>query len=354
MKKKYLLPLSILIVLIIARLLLPHFVTRYVNKVLADIEGYQGQVSDIDISLITGAYVINDLEVYKKEGQEKVPFVAVKAIDLSVEWRALFHGSIVGELIFDSLKLNFVGNKSETDSAYANQNGSEVDWTKPIKDLMPLKINRLEVVDGSISYYDFSSSPKVGISIENFDLLATNLSNVINKEDSLPARITASATSIGNGNLQLDMGINLLKVVPDFDIDLRFEDVEMTSLNEFFQAYAGVDVEKGVFNMYLEMMAKDGLLEGYLKPIIENLDVVEWDKDKDKPLNLLWQLAVGALMEIFENQKENQVATRVPIKGQFSDIETSVFPVIWNVFKNAFVEAFSKNTDDVIDFTVSK
>ena len=36
-----------------------------------------------------------------------VPFIDVKQIDLSVHWKALFSGAIVGETIFDSPTVNF-------------------------------------------------------------------------------------------------------------------------------------------------------------------------------------------------------------------------------------------------------
>jgi hypothetical protein len=51
---------------------------------------------------------------------------------------------------------------------------------------------------------------------------------------------------------------------------------------------------------------------------------------------------------VFENQKKNQFATRVPVEGEISQIETSVWPALWGVFSNAFVEAFERNTDGTI------
>ena len=39
---------TILLLLVVGRLMLPYFVTRYVNKVLANIDGYEGSISDVD------------------------------------------------------------------------------------------------------------------------------------------------------------------------------------------------------------------------------------------------------------------------------------------------------------------
>ena len=355
-EKKWIILGSILLIVIIARLLLPYFVTRYVNKVLAEIEGYEGSISDVDIALIRGAYVIHDLKIFKVNGHEKVPFVDVPTTDLSVEWSALFNGAIVGEIIFEQPKLNFIGGDGPEKKEAGNdtQTGEDVDWTEPIKKLMPLQINRMEIDRGSISYYDFTTKPKVSVTLDSLQLLATNLNNANRQKERLPSAVTATATSIGGGKLDLKMGINVLKEIPDLDMNLKFEGVNMPALNDFFVAYSKVDIEKGIFNLYSELAVNDSEITGYVKPIAENVKIVNWEKDQKNPLNLAWQAIVGLLAEFFENQKENQFATKVPLEGNLKDVKSGVWPTIWNVFRNGFIKAFEKNTDNTIQFTDSK
>lgn len=133
-------------------------------------------------------------------------------------------------------------------------------------------------------------------------------------------------------------------------MDMKFEGIDMPSLNDFFLAYAGIDIERGTFNIYSEMTVNDGALEGYVKPVAQNVQVLSWKKDKSNPLNLIWQAIVGLFAEIFENQSEDQFATKIPLDGNLKDIKTSTWPAIWNIFRNAFVKAFEKNTDDTIKF----
>jgi hypothetical protein len=355
-KKTWIILGSILLILIIARLMLPYFVTRYVNKVLGEIEGYQGSISDVDIALIRGAYVIYDLKIFKIDGHKKVPFVDIPATDLSVEWSALFKGSIVGEIIFDKPKLNFIGGDGPEKKEGGNdtQTGEDVDWTVPIKKLLPLQINRLEIDHGTIAYYDFSANPKVSVTLDSLQLLATNLNNANRQKERLPSTVNATATSIGGGKFDLTMAINILKQVPDLDMNLKFQGINMPALNDFFLAYSKIDVEKGTFNLFSELVVKDSEISGYVKPVAENVKIVNWEKDKKNPLNLAWQAIVGLLAEFFENQKENQFATKVPLQGNLKDIQSGVWPTIWNVFRNGFVKAFEKNTDNSIQFNNTK
>ena len=351
-RKGWIIAGSIILLLIVGRLMLPYFVTRYVNKVLAEIEGYEGSIQDVDISLIRGAYSIHQLKIFKVNGNEKVPFLAIRTIDLSVEWSALFKGSVVGEVIFDQPQLNFIGGDGDETKKPGNdtQTGEDVDWTKPLKELMPLQINRLEIADGSVFFYDFTTQPKVDIHLDSLNMVATNLNNAEKQRERLPSHVFATARSIGGGKLTINMDINVLKEIPDMDLNLKFEGINMPALNDFFIAYSKVDIERGQFNLYSEMVINNSEITGYVKPIAQDIKVVDWEKDKEKPLNLIWQSIVGVVAEFFENQKEDQFATKVPLQGNLENVESGVWPSIWNIFRNAFVQAFERNTDDTIKF----
>jgi hypothetical protein len=345
--------LVIVVLLVGFRLTLPYFVTRYVNKVLSELEGYRGQIYDVDIHLIRGAYQIDSLKVFKIDGNNEIPFIDIPLMDLSVEWNSLFKGKVVGEIKFDDPKLNFIIGKKTEGEGSGEQTGEDVDWTKPIKKLMPLQINKLTIKEGSVVFYDFTTKPKVDLSLNNVYLIAENLNNAKEQNDLLPSKVFMRATSIGGGNLEMHMRINVLKEMPDLDMDVKFENVDMTALNDFFEAYARIDVEKGDFNLYSELAVKEGNINGYVKPLFNNLKVVDWKSDKDKPARLVWESIAGVLVELFENQPENQFATRVPLRGNISNVDAPFWPTLWNIFRNAFVEAFAKNTDDTITISTA-
>jgi len=349
-KKGHIVIGSILLLLLIGRVMLPYFVTRHVNKVLANIPGYSGSISGVDIWLVRGAYIIRDLRIFKAEGNEKVPFIDIPSTDLSVEWRALIHGSVVGEVIFENPALNFIGGNKDSEGKENNQAGEDVDWTVPLKKLIPLQINRLEVINGSVFFFDFTTKPKVDLNLKQLNLLATNLNNAERQTGTLPSKVNLTATSIGDGQLSIDMNINVLKEIPDLDMDLKFEKVNMSALNDFFLAYSKVDIEKGTFFLYSEMTIENGVINGYLKPLAQNVTVVNWKEDNQNMFNLVWQSIVGFFVEIFENQKKDQFATKVPLTGNLNNIKTKTWPTIWSIFTNAFVKAFEMKTDNTIKF----
>ncbi len=348
-RKRYIIPLAILALLIVGRLLLPYFVTRYVNKVLADIPGYWGKIDDVDIHLYRGAYKIQGLELYKVEGNQRVPFLDFPDTDLSIYWKAILKGEVAGQIVFNQPKVNFIGGKDSSDV----QSGEDVDWTAPLKKLMPLQIDRLTIKNGEITFNDFTSRPKVDLNMKNVDMLATNLSNAEHKAATLPSDVRLTAQSIGNGNLDIKMAINVLKPMPDFDLNLKFEKVDIPALNDFFEAYANVDLEKGNFDMYSELALRNGVITGYVKPIAKHLKFIDW-KDKEETQNvphLLWEGLVGLVADIFKNHRKDQLATSIPISGTIKKTRIDTWTAVLGVLRNAFVKAVPTDTDGTVTFT---
>ena len=179
--------------------------------------------------------------------------------------------------------------------------------------------------------------------------MATNLGNVKDEAVKLPSTLKATGTSLGGGLLDIDAKLNVLKKIPDIDLDLQFENVDVVALNDFIRAYAKVDAEKGIFSLYSELAIDNGEITGYVKPIIEDLQIIDWSKEEESFIKKAWETIVGGIVEIFKNQPEDQLATKVPLAGNVNNLEAGVWPTVWNIFKNAFIEALSKQVEGSVE-----
>jgi hypothetical protein len=335
-------------ILIIIRLIMPYAVLHYVNKVLAKSKEYPGHVEDINLALIRGAYVIREIRIDKADTvtrkRDSIPFFTSPRIDLSVEWKALFKGKIVGEIIVDEPKVNFV----KTAPKDGNAKNDTADFKDVIKDLMPLTINRFEIKDGRIHYIDPASKPRVDVAISDIQVVATNLSNANDSNKVLPASLKASAKAYG-GSADVNVRFDALQKQPTFDMNAKLDGVNMVELNEFFQAYGNFDVKKGTFGLYTEFAAKEGKFNGYVKPLLKDLDIVQFNEREGNFGQILWESVVGTVAEIFQNQREEQVATKVPINGRFDNPAINLWNAISYVLRNAFVYALQPSIDQTID-----
>lgn len=351
MKKSYKILIGVVVVLIILRLILPYVVLHFANDRLTKVKGYYGHIEDIDIALIRGAYTINDIYLNKRDSvtNEQTDFFKAKAIDLSVEWAALLHGGIKGELVFDFPVLIFTKDKTEI----GNVKDDTTDFRKLLKDFMPLQINRFQVNNGEIHYVDYTAKPKVDIAMKNANVLALNLSNVTDETKELPSTVTANA-QLYEGSLDFSMKLDALAEQPTFDLNAGIKNTNLVLLNDFLKAYGNFDVNKGSFGLYTEMSAIDGKFKGYVKPIIKDLDVVGAEDKDDSFFHKLWESLVGGVGVIFKNQRKDQVATKVTIEGNFKDPKIGTWNAVWEVLRNAFVQALIPSIDHEININSVK
>lgn len=335
-----------LVVLIGIRIALPYVVKYYANKSLANMEGYTGHVEDIDMHLWRGAYEIQELEINKRAGKVPVPFFSCTSIDITLDWEAIFDGAIVGDITIMRPQINFVAGPSEKQE----QTGEEGDWRQVVDELIPITINKFSVLDGEIHYRDFNSDPKVDIFMDSLYVTAANLTNSKNYTQSLVARVDARGYAMEEAPFTFHLDIDPYADKPTFNMDFELGKLDLTKLNEFTEAYANIDLENGTMELYGEVKSVNGAFEGYIKPLFDSIEVVNFEKDKENILKLAWEAIVGTVTEIFENQPKDRVATRIPLSGNIDDPSVDIWSTIGNIIVNAFIQVFVPGIEQSVKF----
>ncbi|GAB3757210.1 DUF748 domain-containing protein [Spirosoma pomorum] len=338
--------IAFVVLLVVARLLLPYFVLRYINKQLADMGDYTGHIEDVDIQLIRGAYQIDDLRIRKVNGKIKEPFLYVPKTDLSIEWESLFKGKLVSEVEAYEPELNFAFSDDEATS----QTGAEVDWTSYLKELLPIDINRFAVINGTVNLTSLITQPRADVSLKNFQGEIKNIRNVEDKTNKLPSPVVATGNVPGYGGaLNFSANMNLFKVFPDFDYNMEFTELQLTKLNPLAREYANLDFERGTMSVYSEMAMLDGKLNGYLKPLTKGMKIFKLNEHRGRSVGQFFtELLAQGGTAILKNQRHDQVATRIPLNGTIDDIETATWPTIFGVLRNAYIKAFRGEFDNSI------
>lgn len=347
-RKAVVIVLSVVVLLVAVRVALPYVILKWANNTLSEMQGYDGHIEDIDLALLRGAYKIDSIYINQLDSVsgKETPFLAASSIDLSVEWRSLFKGSLVGEVIVDRALVRFTKEKVEPKEVAKDT----TDFRKVLEEFMPLEINRLEFRDSRLQYIDNTSKPPVNISMTDVDVLALNLRNSYDSAAVLPATIDAEAT-VYDGRLDVAMKLNPLAEVPTFDMNASWKNTNLVKLNEFFQAYADLDVNSGTFGLYAEVAAKEGNFAGYVKPLLEDVDILGKEDKKDNILRKVWEGITGTVSEVFENQSEETFATKIPFEGKIENPKANIFFAIVQVLENAFINALQPSIDQQINLT---
>jgi hypothetical protein len=347
MKRRYGLSLyavlAILLLLVVAHLTLPWLIRDYLNGKLAEMGEYRGRVADVDLAWWRGAYRINGLSIVKVGGKVPVPFVDAPSIDLAVSGHALWHDrAVVARVIFEAPELNFVDGGADKDES---QTGSGTDWRDQLEKLLPITLNEVRVVNGRISFRNFRSRPKVDIETTKVNASVYGLTNVADSSGERVARLEGKALVLGNAPLEVEATFDPFKDFEDFELRLRAREIDLPKLNDFARAYGRFDFKAGKGDLVIEARAKEGQLSGYIKPLLRNVDVFDWQQDVENNekgfLRSLWEALVGGGETVLKNQQRDQFATRVELRGNVHREDVSAFQAFLAILRNAFIEAFT-------------
>lgn len=335
----------IAVVLIVVRLALPSMVLNYLNGRLAKMGNYSGHIDDIDIHLWRGAYTIDRMTVTKTDGKLPVPLFDTARAEISLSYTALVKGRLRGKIDFFDPVVNFVDGEGEGDT----QTGKGVDWRTPLKALVPTRLEEVNVINGTVTFHNFVSSPKVDLKMTEVNGTATNLTNVQREGGSRVAHMHATAKILGDAPLETTAEFDPLERLGDFHYELRVRDIKLVKANDLARAYSGLDFAAGEGDFVMELQAKDRKLNGYAKPLFHGLQIFSWKQDVEEdhkgPVKLAYEALAEGVTKVFKNQSKDQFATRVPISGTIGDKNMSAGDAIVGILRNAFVEAYKPNLE---------
>lgn len=337
------------------RAILPWFLRDYVNRTLDRNILYEGRIGDVEIHLWRGAYSIHNIQISKRTGNVPVPFFATKQLDLAVQWNALLHGRIVGQLMMDSPQLNFVDDPNEDQS----QTGGGGPWLEMIRDLFPFKINSALIHNGSVHFQTYQSQKPVDVYLSHLEGSIDDLGNVRDQTNPLVTTVQASALAMDQAKLELKMKLDPFSYRPTFHLVVRLLGLDVTKLNDLALTYGKFDFKRGWFDLVIEADDREGQLTGYVKPLFRDLKVFSLVQDikEDNVLQFFWQALVGGTTTILKNFHRDQFGTLIPFRADTANTTTlDILTTIGNILRNAFVRAYlpqlepSRSAEDVLQF----
>ncbi|MBV4541249.1 DUF748 domain-containing protein [Pseudomonas vlassakiae] len=346
MKARYRWPLiglaSLVVLLVALHVALPYLVRDYLNDKLADMGEYRGQVTDVDLAWWRGAYQINGLKIVKTSGKVPVPFLEAPLIDLSVSWHSLIYDkAVVAKVAFARPVLNFVDGGSKQ----ASQTGQGTDWRQQLDKLLPITLNEVHVENGTLTFRNFNSTPRVDLKATQLNADIRNLTNVRDEKGRRDASFDGTALIAGDAKVESRATFDPFSDFDDFEFRLRATGIELRRLNDFASAYGKFDFNAGHGDVVIEAQAENGRLNGYIKPLLRDVDVFDWQQDveeKDKGFfRSVWEAVVGATETVLKNQPKNQFATRVELSGSVHQQNISGFEAFLQILRNGFIEAFN-------------
>jgi len=317
----------------------PYLVRDYINRSLSGLPDYTGRVEWVRVHPLTASLDIYDLHIDKKTGDVPVPFFYSPRWNISLQWSEIFHGAERASVTIFNPRINAVAGPSSDQSQFSISGV----WIDAIKNLIPLRVNQLRVLDGDVHFLDFHADPKVDLELNHLDLDAENMSNSEGLKVPLPARIKLTGNPLLTGSFEMDLSVNLDEKYATFSQTFRVEHVPAVGANSALQKYLKVRVKSGEIGLYSEVTGDKGIYHGYVKPFFYNLQFEPKPSDSGN-LGAVWSGVLNTVKGLFENDKKT-IATETPISGRVDQPKVDVISAIAGVLWNAYIASLRPGFD---------
>ena len=337
--------LGLVVILVVIRIFIPYGVKRGLNYYLGNkIEAYEGHIADFDLSLWRGAYQIEGLRLWKKGTNPDVPLVFAQEIDLSLAWRALLKGELLGDLKTHQLNLKFI----DSASAKKKQIGTEEKgWNEVLQKLIPINIESAKCTDCQVHFVNRDFKAPIDVVADQLELSAFNLRNIDSKKETLPSSLRLTGRLQGDSNFRFTGKFNALADPMAFSLDADMKEFTLEKLNPFMLVYGPFTFARGKLSLYAETATKDGKIKGYVKPFLDDVKMVKNEEQFISLKHGVFEFVLGATNLIFRST-DKEVATKIEFEGPLKSPDVNIWGAIKTAFKNGFGQPLDKGVEHSI------
>ena len=314
----------------------PYILRDYLNKRGNSLPDYHLNINWVEIHPLTCSLDLIDLTLTKKNNAIPVPFYKGPDVHIALQWSRVIHFNFLSTIIVPDPVVNFV----QGPTAATSQTILEPAWVTAVKQLVPLQINRFQIIRGDLHFYDFHAEPEINLEMNHLELVADNLTNATHSKALMPTTVVASANPFITGRMKIELAANTDIKEPTFSQKVQLTKIPAIGLNSFLAKYASVYAKSGTLDFYCEMVSKEGNFNGYVKPYFQGLSFEPVPKDRGT-LAAIWAGLANGIRALVTNDK-GVIATNVQLKGNFQNPNISTMEAIFGVLKNAYFQALEE------------
>ena len=218
---------------------------RYTEaKMNARLQGYSVSIGKLHFSPVNFSLDLRNTVVVQNAHPDP-PVANIERLYASVHWRALLAGRVVGDILIDHpvVVLDLAQARAEiADSTAVTDKG----WQDALQAIYPLKINRLRIVGGDITYQD--NGPFKPLRIYDLAFEASNIRNVHSERGVYPSPMSLRGRVFDAGSVQADGWADFLaKPYAAFMADIKLDSIELDYFKPITNRY-NVVVGKGTLS----------------------------------------------------------------------------------------------------------
>lgn len=321
-------------IVILVRLLLDPIAAHYTRVGLNKSETTRGDFDRVHVTVFPPGYEIRRIKIVERRDREwREPLFYAERVKATLDVHALLHGQIGARVRVDEPKIIVISRPG----AAGKPPAGPPDLAPVLRQILPARMDRLEVKKGELLFRDLAMPRHPEIWIHRLELAAENLATRRKLTGGEPATLAASAELGRSGRVTLFVSANPFARPLEFAGRLEERGWRVAELYDLIEPATKLQASQGTLDVFAAFKSSDGRISGAVKPILKNVEIKPTESGLGDKLKA-WLVDKG--LHLFSDRVpgRNAVATVIPIEGSLTGPDIQVWPTIFGVVRNAFVE----------------
>lgn len=288
---------------------------------------FSAHMQDLDLSLLRGALVLENLTAKIKKNDRE--FLQVDEVMVDLSWKKLLEGEIQFDVTVDDFHLFF--DKDITEAAARLPKEEEKK-----KEPLPFKIATITVKNSEITALAYPGPyDQKNLTINNIYAYAENISG---KKGSPLGAYDMNATLTGEEKITASGQFDISAEPVQWDTNVKFLGFKLGSMNKTLRSQVPVNFKEGFLDLYAEAKTSGREIAGYVKPFLRDVKYLGNNKEFKSGGHFLVETVGTFANWLLENDKKDSVATRVHFVAKDGVASVSTGEAIADVIKHGLLE----------------
>jgi hypothetical protein len=332
---------------VVIRLVLDPIAAHYTRQALAESKDVRGDFSGVHVTVLPPGYEIRRLKLTTRHDPDwRFPLLYATRVRVTLDPSRLLHRQFVARVRIDRAKVTVNAPPHQVKKEVEQKAPELPDLPAELQRVVPARIDRVEVRKSEVVYRDPSSTHEPQIWIHDIEAAVENVSTRPSLARGRPTTLAASATVGKSGHLTLFVSADPFARKLDFAGNLSVRGLRVAELYGLIEPATQLQTPEGTLDLFAEWKARDGAISGGVKPVLKGVTI---KPTKDGVGNRLKAWLADKGLHLFSDRVpgRNAVATVVPIEGRLDRPDLQLWPTVFGVVRNAFVEGISSGFTDL-------
>lgn len=244
----------------------------------------------------------------------------------------------IDELLLEAAKIDYV-HAAATKRAEMRRAKQAADKAVAIHrdPLMRVSVEHGKILDSEIGFVNKAASPDYRVYMTGMNV---ELEHFSNRFDDGVGVVRVTGQFMGSGPTVATGRFRPEKPDPDFDLNVRIVKTRVETFNDVLRAHGGLDTARGTFAFFSELAVKEGRIQGYVKPLLKDVEVYDPTQDQDKAVTKrIYEAVVGEVLGLLKNRPRDEVVTVTDMSGRVDNPKADTWQIVGTLVQNAFFKA---------------